>query len=72
MAVTYTSTLQPEFHRENLTFTDSFGHVSKLIIYANNFTNRTQLIQSRLQIAQANEAAMVALIAACNPSSPPQ
>lgn len=71
MAVTYTSTIQSQYHRELIVFQDMYGATSKLYIYANQVSFRTSLIQSRLQVAQANEANMTALLAACNPSSPP-
>lgn len=71
MAVTYTSQIQPQYHRELIIFTDMYGATSKLYIYANQAAMRDSLIKSRLAIAQANEAGMTALMLAASPSSPP-
>jgi hypothetical protein len=70
MAVTQTSTLQPQFHRELVTFSDMYGATSKLYVYASQVADRTSLIQARLTIAQTNETNMTALIAATTPAPP--
>jgi hypothetical protein len=64
MAVTYTATLEPQNHRELITYVDSFGLKSRLYIYASQVASRASVIQSHLQIAQANESNMTALQAA--------
>lgn len=71
MAVTCTSTLQPQYHRELIVFSDMYGATSMLYVYASQVAYRDSLISARLAIAQANEANMTALIAATAPSSPP-
>ena len=64
MAVTYTSALQPQNHRELVTFTDIYGATSKLYVYASQAADRASLIQARVTIMQTNETNMTALVAA--------
>jgi hypothetical protein len=68
MAVTQTSTMQPQNHRELIVFTDMYGATSRLYVYASQAANRATLIAARLTIAQNNEAAMTALLAAAAPA----
>lgn len=70
MAVTQTSVIQPAYHRELVTFTDSFGCSNQLYIYANQIANRDTLIAAELATMQANETSMTALVTAATPPPP--